>query len=315
MRDVFTQCILDIGRSDSDLVFLTGDLGFSCFEELKAELRHRFINSGIAEQNMISVAAGLAINGLKPWVYSIAPFLYARPFEQIRNDICQQRLRVNLVGNGGGYAYGSMGASHHAIEDYGVLGALPNLDIYVPAFAADIEFQIRKMNKSDVSNYLRLGRCELQDQKNYPGYGPWRRLIDGAGPVLLCVGPLAGGILNRLIRMLPNERPELWVLSELNIVKNKPPGDFVKAIQKGLCVAEEHVAQGSVGMSLVNNLLENGLFCQRYKHIYARGYPTGTYGSQEFHRRENGLDYDSLLEVVHDMNSKGEAFNAQKKCK
>ena len=81
----------------------------------------RFINAGVSEQNMVSVAAGLARSGLRPWTYSIAPFLYARPFEQIRNDVCFHHLPVILVGNGGGYGYGVMGSSHHALEDYGCL--------------------------------------------------------------------------------------------------------------------------------------------------------------------------------------------------
>ena len=89
--------------SDSDFVFLTGDLGFMALEPLKQAIGTRFINAGVAEQNMVSVAAGLALERMNPWVYSIAPFCYARPFEQVRNDICQHDLPVKFVGNGGGY--------------------------------------------------------------------------------------------------------------------------------------------------------------------------------------------------------------------
>ena len=100
-----------------DMVFLTGDLGFMALEALQAAMGPRFINAGVAEQNMVSVAAGLARQGMETWVYSIAPFLYARPFEQIRNDIAFHGLPVKLIGNGGGYGYGVMGPTHHAIED------------------------------------------------------------------------------------------------------------------------------------------------------------------------------------------------------
>ena len=105
----------------------------------------RFINAGVAEQNMVSVAAGLARTGLRPWVYSIAPFVYARPFEQIRNDVCLHGLPVVLVGNGGGYGYGVMGATHHALEDYGALLCLPGLRAYVPAFDSDVEAMVPKL--------------------------------------------------------------------------------------------------------------------------------------------------------------------------
>ena len=124
MRNAFCQALVE-AASRAEFVFLTGDLGFRALEPLRDALGSRFINAGVAEQNMVSVAAGLARSGLRPWVYSIAPFVYARPFEQIRNDVCLHRLPVVLVGNGGGYGYGVMGATHHALEDYGSLLCLP----------------------------------------------------------------------------------------------------------------------------------------------------------------------------------------------
>ena len=121
-----------------EVIFLTGDLGFMALEPLQEAMGERFINAGVAEQNMISVSAALARQGLEVWAYSIAPFCYARPFEQIRNDISFHNLPVNLVGNGGGYAYGVMGPTHHAIEDYGVLLCLPGMSVYVPVFDEDL---------------------------------------------------------------------------------------------------------------------------------------------------------------------------------
>src|SRR5687768_4065332 len=111
MRTILSTVLCERAR-EPDFVFLTGDLGFMALEPVRAAAGARFINAGIAEQNMVTVAAGLARSGLKPWVYSIAPFVFARPFEQIRNDVCLHGLPVFLVGNGGGYAYGVMGATH-----------------------------------------------------------------------------------------------------------------------------------------------------------------------------------------------------------
>src|SRR5580704_6871872 len=119
MRNVFCSALIECA-SNPEFVFLTGDLGFQALEPLREKMGERFLNVGVAEQNMVSVAAGLAKGGFRPWVYSIAPFLYARAFEQIRNDVCLHRMPVTLVGNGGGYGYGVMGSTHHAIEDYGV---------------------------------------------------------------------------------------------------------------------------------------------------------------------------------------------------
>lgn len=109
MRTAFCHSMVQAAKAQENLIFLTGDLGFMALEPLRDVLGGRFINAGVAEQNMVSMSAGLAKNGLKPWVYSIAPFIYARPFEQIRNDICLHCMPVVIVGNGGGYGYGVMG--------------------------------------------------------------------------------------------------------------------------------------------------------------------------------------------------------------
>ena len=140
-------------------------------EPLQTVLGPRFINAGVAEQNMVSVAAGMARAGAKSWVYSIAPFCYARPFEQIRNDVCLNRLSVRLVGNGGGYAYGSMGATHHALEDYGVLLTLPALRAYVPAFDADVQPMVRAIaaRSARVSSSGALG---ARGRTRSPPYAP-----------------------------------------------------------------------------------------------------------------------------------------------
>src|SRR5271157_4798505 len=171
MRNAFCQALVD-AASRPDFVFLTGDLGYKALEPLREAMGSRFINAGVAEQNMVSVAAGLARSGLRPWVYSIAPFVYARPFEQIRNDVCLHDLDVKLVGNGGGYGYGVMGATHHALEDYGVLLTLQHMRAYVPAFAADVGPIVRRMAADPHPAYLRLGRDELPKGFVLPEYAP-----------------------------------------------------------------------------------------------------------------------------------------------
>src|SRR5882724_12349871 len=159
MRNVFCQSLVD-ASSRPQFVFLTGDLGYKALEPLRDSMGPRFLNAGVAEQNMVSVAAGLARDGLRPWAYSIAPFIYARPYEQIRNDVCLHRLPVVLVGNGGGYGYGSMGATHHALEDYGALLCLPHLRAYIPAFDGDLRPITERLFAAPDAAYLRLGLSE-----------------------------------------------------------------------------------------------------------------------------------------------------------
>src|SRR5579871_95096 len=180
MRNALCSSLLDCA-ADPAFVFLTGDLGYKALEPLQERAGERFINAGVAEQNMVSVAAGLAHSGLRPWVYSIAPFVYARPFEQIRNDVCIHDLPVCLIGNGGGYGYGAMGSTHHALEDYGALLGLQHLHAFVPAFAADVAEIVRYLSAFTQPAYLRLGRCEKPEGFPLPAYSPWRRLLQGEG--------------------------------------------------------------------------------------------------------------------------------------
>jgi transketolase len=296
MRNVLCQSLV-LRSKDPDFVFLTGDLGFQALEPLREAAGDRFINAGVAEQNMISVAAGLAWTGLKPWVYSIAPFAYARPYEQIRNDICLHDLPVKLVGNGGGYAYGAMGATHHALGDYGALLCLRGMHAFVPAFAADVVSMIERLPDFPHPAYLRLGRCELPKDFTLPKYTPWRRLLRGGGPTMAVVGPLAGGILGALLKLPERQRPNYWVVTELPIIPENIPAEFIEDIQtsKDLWVVEEHVVQGSAGQMLAHTLMEMGRPPARFTHRHALGYPSGYYGSQKFHRKECGLDPESIV--------------------
>ncbi len=280
-----------------DFVFLTGDLGFMALEPLKKAAGHRFINAGVAEQNMVSVAAGLANRGFSPWAYSIAPFIYARSLEQVRNDVCIHDLPVKLVGNGGGYAYGVMGASHHAVEDYGILLSLLNMHVFVPAFSMDIPPIVEKLLSLSHPAYLRLARDEKPKDLEIPSYAPWRKILKGSGPVLLIIGPLAGSLLD-VLKILPeNKRPNTWVLSELPFERKTIPEEFMSDLKRlsRLILVEEHIAHGGVGEMISRCLLLSGESPRRFSHFCAQGYLSGYYGSQSFHRSESGLTAENIL--------------------
>jgi len=296
MRNILCETLVKYSTNPK-FIFLTGDLGYKALEPLQESLGERFINAGVAEQNMVSVAAGLAKAGFQPWVYSIAPFVYARPFEQIRNDVCLQNMPVRLVGNGGGYAYGVMGATHHALEDYGAMLCLMNMHVFIPAFALDVPEMIFQLQNLNHPAYLRLGRCEKPKDFELPAYSPWRRLIRGEGATMLIVGPGAGGILEAIRDFDHPHRPNLWVLTELPIETAKIPQDFLDDLQKSghLFVVEEHIAQGSVGQMIALCLLKMGYAPTQFTHRHALGYVSGLYGSQTFHRQECGLDPISII--------------------
>lgn len=294
-RSFCSALVAAAGRPD--LVFLTGDLGFMALEPLRDTLGPRFINTGVAEQNMIGVAAGLAREGWRPWAYSIAPFVYARPFEQVRNDVVLHHLPVALVGNGGGYGYGVMGATHHALEDYGVLLAL-GMRVVVPAFEADVPEAVEWILGATGPCYLRLGADEAPAGFQRPRLEAWRKLVAGpCGTVVVC-GPLVGGLLAAVDGLPGTRRPNIWLVSELP--PGDPPASFLADVEATghLVVAEEHVATGGLGERLARDLLLRGVAPRRFTHRCARGYPSGRYGSQPYHRRECGLDAASLLAAL-----------------
>lgn len=283
-----------------DMVFLTGDLGFMALEPLKMAMGERFINAGIAEQNMVSVAAAMARAGLEAWIYSIAPFCYARPFEQIRNDITFHKLPVKLIGNGGGYSYGVMGPTHHAIEDYGVLCSLPNMSVYVPVFDEDMEAVIERAGTSSRSTYLRLGRGEPPKGYAIPPYAPWRELTVGGGQAVIAVGPLAGPCIAAFSSLPEARRPNLWAVAELPLEVNPLPDKLLQQIKEGpgLCVAEEHVRRGGFGSELALHLADLGTLPARFTHLFAQSHHYARYGSQTYLRKQSGLDEISILSAV-----------------
>jgi transketolase len=302
MRNAFCSALVALSEK-KQFVFLTGDLGFMALEPLQRVMGGRFINAGVAEQNMVSVAAGAASVGEQCWVYSIAPFVYGRPFEQIRNDVCLHDFDVKLVGNGGGYGYGVMGATHHAIEDYGVLCGLQNMRVYVPAFADDLAPIVARMTADPHPGYLRLGRCEKPRDCRLPEYAPWRRLLAGTTGVFVIVGAGAGGVLGQMATLAEDERPEVWVATELPLHLETIPSRCIETIRgtATLFVLEEHVAHGGVGQMLAHLLLKEGLHPPRFHHFHAEGYVSGRYGSQAFHRVENGLDPAAVLSILSEV--------------
>jgi transketolase len=292
MRNAFCSALVELADNPA-FVFLTGDLGFQALEPLRHKMGERFINAGVAEQNMVSVAAGLAKEGFRPWVYSIAPFLYARAFEQIRNDVCLHGMPVILVGNGGGYGYGVMGGTHHAIEDYGTLLSLLGMRVYLPAFDCDLSELIRYLMRADHPAYLRLGLSEQPKWLSPPPFAAWRHLLTGVGPTIAIAGPLAGGILDALRQS--DISADVWLVSELPIAEL--PQEFLSSLRRSnyLMVIEEHVCVGGFGQMLAHQLLLDGAAPSQFVHRMASGYVSGRYGSQRFHRAECGLDPATIV--------------------
>lgn len=280
--------------------FLTGDLGFMALEPLQDLLGDRFFNMGISEQNMMSVSAGMARNGLRPWVYSIAPFCYARPFEQIRNDICLHNLPVRIVGNGAGYGYGVQGPSHHAIEDCGVMSSLQNMRIFSPVFDQDIEEIVMILENDSSPAYMRLGSDEGPSGIIRPPYAPIRKLCDGQSGVILGFGSIAGSIWEMVHQMPEKTRPSVWCCCQLPLLPEHLSEELYKELKNSLytMIVEEHVDIGGFGAAFARLMLLEKVHLKNFIHRHAKGYPSGLYGSQNFHRKESGLDKEAIMHII-----------------
>ena len=290
MRNAFAEVVIR-EYTTNHCFFLTGDLGFMALEGVRDGFGDRFINCGVAEQNMIGMAAGLAHEGFQVIAYSIAPFCYARPFEYIRNDLAFTKLPVTLVGNGGGYAYGHMGPTHHALEDCAAMCSL-GIHVFVPAFNEDIAAVLQCGIAEP--NYLRLGYDVRPKNTAAPAYAPWRKILCGQGGTLIALGPLAGLAWTALGALPESKRPELWAACELPLPDL--PKELCEAIRRTgtLYIFEEHVKAGGLAMQLLYELQLKQICPNSLVHRYALGYPSGRYGSQEFHRKECGLDVESI---------------------
>ena len=158
MRDAFVRALMRLAADDRRLVLITGDLGFGVLKPFWETYPDQFVNAGIAEQAMTSMAAGLSMTGRTVITYSIGNFPTLRCLEQIRNDCAYHDANVKIVCVGGGFVYGSLGMSHHATEDIAVLRALPGVTVYAPGDPAEVEAVVPDMLQTPGTCYLRLGR-------------------------------------------------------------------------------------------------------------------------------------------------------------
>jgi transketolase len=158
MRNNFADEITKLAQADKRVVLLSGDIGNKLFDGFKAKAPDRFLNCGVAEANMMGMAAGLAMSGMRPVVYTIAPFTTTRVMEQIRVDVCYHDVPVVIVGVGSGLGYASLGATHHSCEDMAMLRTLPNMSVLAPADPLEVRGVLRAALRHSGPSYIRMGK-------------------------------------------------------------------------------------------------------------------------------------------------------------
>jgi len=306
VRVDFTKAVEAALDGDPASIFITGDLGFNAFEAVAKRFGARFLNAGVAEQSMMGIAAGAALTGRRPWVYSIAPFATYRCLEQIRNDVCLHDLPVRIVGNGGGYTYGVMGSTHHALEDLAVLKVLPNMRLFFPCANDHVAAAVRVMATLAGPSYLRLAisafttdRAPLAEHavtltRTYAR----RRDVGARGVTVVGAGHGVQVALRALAAHgLDVENVDVFGVARFpfDLAADAELLDSVRRTRRVVFV-EEHYAAGGMGESMQRALpaLESfTLLAAAYK-------PDQRYGSPAFHMAQCGLTPDALVAAVRD---------------
>ncbi len=298
MRREFSDAIEKIALKDEKIIFITGDLGYNALENLQEKLGNRFINAGVAEQNMVGMAAGMAYKGFKVFCYSIAPFVVYRCLEQFRNDVCLHNLPVFLVGNGGGYGYGIMGSTHHAIEDMAALSSLQNVKCWIPAFADEVESAVNQIVTENRPAYLRLGAGK-NTPNNLGQFGSLKYINQAENSIgtIIGLGPVTNNVISALTQSEMLAQFDVFTAINLPLeLENEGVEKLKKA--KNILVVEEHVSIGGLAQQLSVKLLEKGISPQKFISLRAEGYPDGTYGDQNFHQTQSGLDEQNIIRVL-----------------
>ena len=297
MRKEFANFMQKLGKKNKKAIFLTGDLGFMSLEGVRDAYGQRFINAGVSEQNMISMAAALASQGLEPTCYSIAPFIVFRPAEQIRLDICLHNMNVKIVGNGGGYGYGIMGGTHHAIEDIAVLTSFQNMRCFIPFCNEEVDFICEAMFNYKGPSYLRLGSGSKPEKLVLPEYSPVRKLLKGNQLTIITMGPIVLNIISAIWELSQKNVVDLYIVSEL------PLSDLSRELKNSIkktnnvLILEEHVARGGLAEH-ISLLIHRNMLATKIEHFYAVGYPDGLYGSQDYHQKKCGIDKNTIIKTI-----------------
>jgi len=301
MRNAFADEITKLGAADSKVVLLSGDIGNKLFDKYKDGAPGRFFNCGVAEANMMSVAAGMALCGLRPVIYTIAPFTTTRCFEQIRVDACYHEAPVVIVGTGSGMSYAELGPTHHSCEDMAILRTLPNMTVLAPGDAIELRLALRAALRLNGPAYMRIGKKgEPLVHSREPEFTIGKSITTQAGKDVCLI---ATGV------MLPVMMQAAQLLSDKGISARVESFHTVKPLDEAtlgevfgrypiVAVAEEHGRIGGLGGAIAEWLATRQ---GPQGQLLAFGTDDAfmhEVGSTEYARKKFGLTADNIAQQV-----------------
>lgn len=289
MRKTFINTLIDLARKDKDIVLITPDMGFSVLEPFFDEFPERAINCGIAEQNAVSIASGLALMGKKPYVYTIIPFLVERAFEQVKLDVAYMNTNVKLVGIGAGFTYGAAGATHHAIEDISLMRTLPNMTVCCPGDNNEAEQIIRETVNNDKPMYIRIGRHNRGIfDNNTIEIGKASIIETGEDIAIISTSNMLPDAYD-YCQKLKSEGRKPYLIS-IHTIKPLDKKCLLSLINKGVEIhtLEEHSIIGGLGSAVAEVIAESGKGI-KFKRIGVPDEFSHYIGSQKYIKKQFGL--------------------------
>lgn len=296
MRNRFADVFYELGKADPRLAIVVADISpAGSISKFRQEYPNRFINTGVAEQVMIGMCAGMAQRGLKPFAYTIATFTLYRPFEFVRNDLCYQNLPVTIVGIGGGVTYSTLGGTHHAMEDVVIASAIPGMQAIAPCDPDEAELATRWCAaQTGGPVYLRLGKAgepTLTSDAEEWTFGRVRRLRTGTDVCILSYGPILKTAFDIAERF--QQRGESVSILSCHTLKPLDRPGIAEALKnhKRVVVVEETTPNGSLGSNVKEIAWESGAECT-----------IETFSLQDRFIHEHGSHQDVL--AAHGLDSK-----------
>ncbi|MEH6607778.1 MAG: transketolase [Halioglobus sp.] len=298
MRNAFIAELLAAAHDNANIALVVGDLGYNVVEPFAESFPDRFFNAGVAEQNMMGLAAGLASEGMHVFVYSIANFPIFRCAEQLRNDVDYHKLPVTVVSVGGGLAYGNLGYSHHAVQDYALMRVLPNMVIAAPGDPNEVRGCMRYLLSNPGPSYLRLGKAgELLIHDYVPELEPGRWIpvhqpTDSTDQILLTTG----GVLELANHWIKSEQAAGYSLYSLPIwgIRDKSIQVEQVAKWKNVTTVEDHLIDGGFGSWFLEALSTQPELLVRMKLRGLDPLVCGLVGQQDHLNVLGGLDRDNF---------------------
>lgn len=299
MRNTFNKKLIEFAKKDKDIYLLTADLGYNSFENFKNLFPKRFINVGVAENNLVGIACGLALRKKKVYVYSILPFLIFKSFEQIRNNICHNNLNIKLIGGGGGFSYSVQGISHNTSEDISVLRSMPNIEIFNPGTIKETEKTMDAISILKSPCFVRLGKAPKVDYSNLNNFDINKPNIfkKGKDLVIFTSGNIIQEVNDSCIE-LENNKINVKIVS---VAKIKPISvlRFKKLINNNhILVIEEHSDIGGLASIIRDIIVNNELKYLTFNKINLQDIPHKLIGSQEYQRKVNKLDKENIISKI-----------------